>query len=317
MDLVTFLITTYNSEQWINECLNSVLNQTHKNLQVLIIDDGSEDNTVDRIKQIPDKRIELYSKEHSGISKSLNFALDKIKGDFAAKLGSDDFCDIERISKQLRFLKENKSYKIIGSNFILVDEAGEQIDKVKNPEKHKDIIEQLPRRCCIWDGSVLMRKDLINHLNGYSEQWVTGEDWDFFLRAIGSTKIYNIQEFLSTKRLHPASMSFSDSAFKDTEDIILSYNNSIIKKSNDEKKIGNAYFNIGYHYYYAGDFKKANEHFEKAIKYCKTSFQLLRYYLSGKYLNKLITSFRNNKIYRVFYLFRIIDRNNKFFRNKF
>jgi len=317
MELVTFLITTYNSEQWINECLNSIFNQTYKNLQVLIIDDGSEDSTVDQIKQIPDKRIELFSKEHSGISKSLNFALDKIKGDFVARLGSDDFCDKDRISKQLKFLKENMFYKIIGSNFILIDEAGEQIDKIKNPENHNDIIEQLPRRCCIWDGSVLMRKDLINHLNGYNEQRVFGEDWDFFLRAIGSTKFYNIQEFLSTKRIHLASISFSDSAFKETEDILLSYNNSVIKDSYDEKKTGNAYFNIGYYYYYENKFKQSSYYFKKSLNQYLFNLQNIRYYVSSKFLSSIIVFFRKYQLYKVFNPIRRLDKGNKYFRNKF
>ena len=88
MKLVTFLITTYNSERWIEECLHSVLKQTHTNLQVLIVDDGSNDNTINVIKKIDDNRIELFCKEHSGISKSLNFAMSKINGEFVARIDS-------------------------------------------------------------------------------------------------------------------------------------------------------------------------------------------------------------------------------------
>ena len=90
MELVTFLILTYNSERWIDECLDSVVNQTYKNLQILIIDDGSTDSTVSRINKFSDNRIELYSKEHTGISNSLNFALNKIRGEYVARIDSDD-----------------------------------------------------------------------------------------------------------------------------------------------------------------------------------------------------------------------------------
>ena len=317
MDLVTFLITTYNSEKWIEECLKSVINQTHKNLQILIIDDGSEDKTVDRISKISDSRIELFCKEHSGIPKTLNFAYDKIKGDFIARLDSDDFCDTRRVLNQLKFLKENQSYGIVGSNFILVDEKGKQIDKIRNPEKHKDILEQLPRRCCIWNGSVLMRKDIFNQLDGYDEKRVTGEDWDFFLRAIGLTKFYNIQEFLSSKRIHPLNISFSDSAFKETEDILLSYNNLVIEKSKDKKLIDKANFNIGYHYYYENKFKTANEYFEKATHNGDFSFQYIRYYIFNKYLNSFIMFYRKHKLYKMLDWLRYFDNSNKYLRNKF
>jgi len=154
MSLVTFLIITYNSERWIAKCLDSVLNQTHKNLQILIIDDGSEDKTVDIIKQSTDNRIELHCKEHSGLSQSLNFAFDKIKGDYVGRLDSDDFSYKERISKQLKFIKENPSFGIIGTNFVLVDEAGIQMDKVRNPEMHKNLLNNYPDVAV--SGSVLL-----------------------------------------------------------------------------------------------------------------------------------------------------------------
>ena len=317
MDLVTFLITTYNSEKWIKECLNSVLNQTYKNLQVLIIDDGSDDNTVKLIKQVSDKRIELFCKEHSGISKSLNFSLDKIKGDLVARIDSDDFCNTNRILKQLKFLNENKLYGIVGTNFILVDEAGKQIEKIRNPEKYEDIIDQLPRRCCIWNGSVLMRKDLILKLKGFDERRVTGEDWDFFLRAIGLTKFYNIQEYLSSKRIHSSSISKSESAHEETEDILKTYNNSIIKNSKDKKKIAKAYFNIGYHYYYENKFNIANEYFKRALDNEVNNLQHLRYYVFNKYLNRLIGFYRKHQLYKMFDWLRYFDKSNKYLKNKF
>ena len=317
MDLVTFLITTYNSEKWIEECLKSVINQTHKNLQILIIDDGSEDKTVDHIRKISDSRIELFCKVHSGISKSINYSLDKIKGEYVARIGSDDYCLSDRISKQLKFFTENESYGIIGSNFILVDETGSRLEKIRNPEKHFDIVDQLPRRCCIWDGSVLMRKNLIKKLKGYNESRQTGEDWDFFLRAIGVAKFHNIQEFLSSKRIHPLNISFSDSAFKETEDILLSYNNLVIEKSKDKKLIDKANFNIGYHYYYENKFKTANEYFEKATHNGDFSFQYIRYYIFNKYLNSFIMFYRKHKLYKMLDWLRYFDNSNKYLRNKF
>ena len=259
----------------------------------------------------------MFCKVHSGISNSLNYSLDKIKGEYVARIGSDDYCLSDRISKQLKFFTENESYGIIGSNFILVDETGSQLEKIKNPERHNDIVDQLPRRCCIWDGSVLMRKNLIKKLKGYNESRHTGEDWDFFLRAIGVAKFHNIQEYLSTKRIHAECISFSDSAFKDTEDILLSYNNSIIEKSNDKDSIGKAHFNIGYHYYYKNDFRKATEYFSKAVAIGGLSLQTFRYYFISRYFNKFINFYRKYKLFKMFDWMRYLDKSNKYLRNKF
>lgn len=317
MELVTFLITTYNSEEWINQCLNSVINQTYKNLQILIIDDGSTDQTVKLIKDIKDDRIELYCKTHSGISKSLNFSINKIKGKFVARLGADDYCDKERISEQIKFISEINSYGIVGANFILVDIDGKQINKIRNPKNHDDIIEQLPRRCCVWDGSVLMKTDLIHYLNGFDEKWIAGEDWDFYLRAIGLTKFYNIQEFLSYKRVNPSSISETNSAKQATQDILFNYNNSIIKNSKQKKQIAKSYFNLSYYFYYESDFEKASNYLNKAMKEGAVNFQFLRYFIFSKYLNSFVKFFRKYKLYRLLDWIRYFDKTNKFMRNKF
>lgn len=316
MSLVTVLILTYNVEEWIEESLKSVMEQTYSDLQILIIDDGSTDKTSEKILSFNDQRIELFKKSHTGLPNSFNYSIDKIKGDYVARLDADDFCDKERISKQLKFLKENDSYSIVGSNFTLINKDGNQIEKIRNPEKHEDIIEQLPRRCCIWVGSTLMKKDIILQLNGYNEKYKSANDWDFFLRAIGLTDFYNIQEYLSYKRYHPGNISLNEKSLKETEDILLTYNNSIVQSSDKEMVVGKAYFNIGYHYYYENKFIEANKYFDKAFGKNK-ELQVIRYYIFSKYFNWLIRFSRKYKFYKLFDWIRYFDNANKFFRSKF
>ena len=315
MDLVTFLITTYNSERWIEECLNSVLKQSHANLQVLIVDDGSSDSTVKLIKQISDSRIELFCKEHSGLSKSLNFAMDKINGSYIARLDSDDLCDNERIEKQISFLKQNLSYGIIGTNFNLIDENGKQILKVRNPEKDKWIKDLMPARCSVWIGSSLMQREIIDEAGGFNENIYSAQDWDFFLRVIDKTKFYNIQEYLTSKRIHPSNISESQSAHQETEDILLAYNNSIIKNSNDKVKIAKANFNIGYYYYYENNFNEASVFFSQAIENGGLKLQFARYKIFSKYFSVFIKFYRKYKIYKLFDWLRY--NANKYLRSKF
>jgi glycosyltransferase involved in cell wall biosynthesis len=317
MKLVTFLITTYNSERWIEECLRSVLNQTHKNLQVLIVDDGSNDSTVKLIKQISDSRIELFYKEHSGLSKSLNFAMDKIKGNYIARLDSDDLCENERIEKQLSFLKQNPSYGILGTNFNLIDENGKQILKVRNPEKNKWIKDLMPARCSVWIGSSLMQREILDEAGGFNENIYSAQDWDLFLRVIDKTKFYNLQEYLTSKRIHHSNISESQSAQQETEDILLAYNNSIIKNSNEKEKIAKANFNIGYYYYYVNNFNEASEFFSQAIENGGLNLQFFRYRIFSKYLSVFIKFYRKYRIYKLFDWLRYFDNANKYLRSKF
>jgi tetratricopeptide (TPR) repeat protein len=219
--------------------------------------------------------------------------------------------------RQIKFIQENKEYGIVGSNFFIIDETGSQIDRIRNPRKHTDIVEQLPRRCCIWDGSILFRKAIINKLGGFNESLIAGEDWDFFLRAIGMAKFYNIQEFLSTKRIHSASISETDIAKQTTKKILLNYNNTIIKNSEVRTEIAKSYFNIGYYYYYESDFINAYKYFREALHKGGMNFQYVRYSFSAKYLKSCINFYRRYRLYKLFDWIRYFDNTNKFMRNKF
>lgn len=316
MDLVTFLITTFNSEKFILECLRSIANQTYKKIQILIIDDGSSDNTINIIKAFPDNRIELYCKDHQGISKSLNFALDKVKGEFVARIGSDDVCSPDRIEKQLNFFNDNPEYGLIGSNFILISETGDEILKIRNPEKDVWIKDQMFRRCCIWDGSILIRKELLLNSGGFDENLIAAEDWDLYLRLIDKTKFFNMQQFLSFKRSHSNNISLTKKAKEDSEKVLLFHNNSLINDL-DLRKRKNGYFNIGYFYYYQDRFDEADKYLSAAIQIPGFNFQVLRYYFLSKHLKKFIKFSRKRKLYKLFDWLRILDTKNKFLRNKF
>lgn len=317
MELVTILITCYNSEKWINECLYSIINQTHENLQILIIDDGSDDRSVDLIKRSADKRIELYCKEHSGISKSLNFAIDKIKGNYIARIDADDLCNPDRIEKQMGFLNNNASYGIVGSNFILIDEKSRKIQKVNNPEKNVWIKEQLLRRCCVWNGSILMKKEILLNAKGYDENRIAAEDWDLFIRLINKTNFHNIQEYLSYKRLHKDNISLTSTAAKESESVLLNYNNELIQSSDADGERARGNFNIGYYFYYENKFEIANEYFSKAINLSAFKFQIFRYFILCKYFYRMVRFYRKYRLYKALDWLRLIDKNNKYLRSKF
>lgn len=315
--LVTVLITTYNSEHWVKIAISSVIEQTYDNLQILIIDDGSTDNTVKAINSFDDERIDLHLKVHSGIAGSTNFALDKIKGEFVARMDSDDYMVKYRIDKQLRFITNNRNYGIIGTNFILVDEKNKQLQKIQYPENHNSIINILPRKCCIAHSSVFMKTDILFELNGYDENRTIGEDWDFFLRCIGKTKFYNIQEHLTYVRLHRSNISLISSAGSETEDILLNYNLRIIQNSNNKIEIAKAHFNIGYHYYYSDRFDDASEKFKDALDLNKTNLSFWRYYLATKYFSSVIKFMRKKKLFRFYNWLRHLDKGSVFIRGRF
>lgn len=113
MKLVSVYINAYNAEKYILQTVNSVLNQTYKNLQVIVVDNGSTDKTPEILASIKDERLEVYRVENYGcISNALKVGLSHIKGEYAAYIDSDDLWEPEKIEKQLEYLKNNPNSDI-------------------------------------------------------------------------------------------------------------------------------------------------------------------------------------------------------------
>jgi len=177
------LIPTYNVEKYITEAIDSILLQTYKDLEVIIVDDGSTDNTFDilRILQLKDSRIHLYRNEKNMmITSTLNRALSYAKGEYIARMDGDDISMPDRIEKQVAYLISHPEVGLVGTHMIGIDEIGREINKTY---MITDIafIEKTSCLSCpvahIW----LARKSVYDTLNGYRE--LSGsEDYDLLMR---------------------------------------------------------------------------------------------------------------------------------------
>ena len=148
MELVSIIMPNYNGEKYSEESLKTVLNQTYKNWELLIIDDCSKDKSVEIIREkYNDKRIKLIElKENKGSSHARNIGLEISKGKYIAFLDSDDLWLDEFLEKQVRFLKENE-VSLVYSSYYIIDENSEEILNpyvVKNKVGYKDILKFLP-----------------------------------------------------------------------------------------------------------------------------------------------------------------------------
>ena len=133
-DLITVIINVYNGEKFINKCLDSIINQTYKNLEILVINDGSTDNTLSIIKTYKDKRIKLITTKNQGLSLSRNIGIESAKGDYLYFIDVDDFIEPDTIEYLYNLNKNNntlistcKSIDVYDYN-ILVKNKNEKID---------------------------------------------------------------------------------------------------------------------------------------------------------------------------------------------
>jgi glycosyltransferase involved in cell wall biosynthesis len=124
--LISIIIPAYNAEKYIKEAIDSIVNQTYKNLEIIVINDGSTDKTEETIKPcLSDSRIVYLKQENGGISKARNFGVKNSHGELVAFMDADDISALDRIEKQISFLEENPDYDIAYSGFLSFYDNGQ------------------------------------------------------------------------------------------------------------------------------------------------------------------------------------------------
>lgn len=201
-DLVSVIIAVNNGEKYITEAVNSILNQTYHNLEVIIIENCSNDNTLKTIEKIKDNRIKIYNTNICQLAFNLNYGLMVSKGEYVARIDADDVAMPDRIEKQLKCLIEY-NYDIVGSNLELIDDIGKTIGYKIYPENNNDIRRKMYFSNSIAHPSVMYRKSTILKVGGYVNGLVT-QDHDLWIRLMRDKNVifYNIQENLTKYRIH-------------------------------------------------------------------------------------------------------------------
>lgn len=197
--VVSVVMPVYNCVSYIEEAVNSILNQTFIDFELIIIDDASTDGTTAILKKFTDARIKLVFKQvNKGVSAATNDGFRLAQGKYIARMDGDDISVKTRLEKQVGILDNNPSIFICGG---LVQYLGGNNIIVPYKEKHQEIITELLISCSICMGaSMFRRKELLGYF--YDENKNSGEDYDFWTKAAWLGEIYNIQEVLLLYRIH-------------------------------------------------------------------------------------------------------------------
>lgn len=199
----------YNSENYIGECIESVLNQSLTDFVFYIYNDGSTDNTESEILKFKDSRI-IYKKSDKNIGyvRILNLLLSEVRSKYIARLDSDDVCYPERFQLQTEILNGHPSVGVCGSNASLLSDDP-NLDNVVwiQPKDHDSIMFKAFFENPVIHPSVMFAAGLIKTTGFYNPNFMPAEDLDYWLRASEHTKIHNIQQPLIKYRLHPQQVS--------------------------------------------------------------------------------------------------------------
>tara|TARA_A100001015_G_scaffold149241_1_gene165454 strand:+ start:1562 stop:2362 length:801 start_codon:yes stop_codon:yes gene_type:complete len=200
--LVSVIMNCYNGEKFLKESLNSVLNQSYENWELIFWDNISTDDSVDILKQFSDKRIKHYkSNKFEKLYKARNLAIDKAKGNYICFLDVDDIWNKFFIEKHLNKIFE-VNCNIVYSKYYIKNE----INKKKYINEKKDLPSGLVtsnflRKYLVGISAVFLKKEIFNHIKFDPQYQIIG-DYDFFLRLSLNYKFFSIQEPLLTYRHH-------------------------------------------------------------------------------------------------------------------
>ncbi|RHV70460.1 MULTISPECIES: glycosyltransferase family 2 protein [Clostridia] len=195
--LVSVVMSTYNEEKYVLASINSILNQTYENIEIIIVDDASTDNTVSLIENIATDKIRLYINDtNKKLAHNLNFAISKAKGKYVARMDADDISRRERIETQVEYLEKHKDVDVVAS---YAKTFGDSDIIKKSPCTHEGIKAALLFTNPLCHPTVMFRKSSIDF--GYDESCAAGQDYELWARIIDRKKFSVLSDVLLDYRV--------------------------------------------------------------------------------------------------------------------
>ena len=219
--VVSVLMSCYNGEKWIGDAIESVLHQTFRDFEFIIVDDGSRDKSLEIMNSYSakDSRIRIIEKENTGLPDSLNVGIQAAKGDWIARIDTDDLCEPQRLKKQFDFAASDPELVLVGSAYHEIDEEG-RVQKLQfYPETHTDLKKNLLHKKRFFaHSSAFYKTDAVRKAGGYRPRIKKSEDYDLWLRLSENGKLACIPEPLIRFRTHPGQISHEDSGKRQIAD---------------------------------------------------------------------------------------------------
>ena len=212
---ITVLMSVYNGEKYLKEAIDSILNQTFKDFEFLIINDGSTDKTAEILQSYDDPRIKIVNNDKNmDLTKSLNKGLRIARGKYIARMDADDVSLPQRFKKQVDYLEENVTAGLVGTFSYTIGEGGEILNEGKPPSENKEIKKALLKGNQFCGPSVMFREKCIDRIGFFREEFRYAQDYDLWLRIADKYDVANIPEPLYERRIHSGCISIRKLLFQ-------------------------------------------------------------------------------------------------------
>lgn len=205
--LISIVIPAFNAEMYLLDAVRSAQSQVHQNIQILIIDDGSTDKSLELAVNCSkkDPRIQVISQANAGLSSARNTGLRHATGDYVSFLDSDDTIHPLKISRQIAEL-ERTGAGIAFCDYYTTDEALVPQAISQTRPKLADISAQLPLQNVFPPHAALVRREVVDQVGGFDESLPSAEDWDYWIRCAEVTSMVHVPGALCAYRRHSGQM---------------------------------------------------------------------------------------------------------------
>ena len=210
--LVSIVIPCYNHDKFVQDSIQSVIDQTYENIELIIIDDGSEDGSVQKIKEMIDiceqrfNRFEFRHRANMGLSATLNEALEWCEGEYFSAIASDDQMLNYKTKKQVRYLETHHEFVAVFGAVQLIDENDKKLEKLASKARSYNFEDIIMHRHNLLAPTQMIRKKAIKDVGGYNANLFI-EDWYMWLLLSREGKIFSMNEIFALYRQHDNNIS--------------------------------------------------------------------------------------------------------------
>lgn len=294
--LVTVLMAVYNGERYLRSTIESILNQTFTDFEFVIVNDGSNDSTVEVIKSYKDHRIILYNnKINLGQTKSWNTGLHIARGKYIARIDAGDVSMPMRLKRQVTYIQKNPEITVVGTSAFRYTDSWKVIDVVHMPNSKLAILQSMFFANPIIHISVLMQREAILHIGGYDERYHVLADYELWSRLLQNNyQLSNLGEILVGYMISPESFSMKNikgKSFIEASKIIQTNVEKFTSLSISFEQASNIYkmFTFNMNGLSLDEIIDTEKLFIRILKNVNTSKSDIDYFLIKKYIKYVLT----------------------------
>ncbi|HLH07363.1 MAG TPA: glycosyltransferase [Terriglobales bacterium] len=305
MTLISVIIPCYNSERFVKRAIDSVLAQTFKDYEIVVVDDGSTDSTAEKVKKYG-SLVRYLHQENRGLPAARNSGIKIAQGKYIALLDDDDWWVPEKLEKQLKILATSPRAAMVYCDATVVYESGDPEESflaqfrygTKLPRGR--VRSQLIEHNFILPSTVLIVRDCLDKVGGFDESFRAVEDLDFWLRLASNWEIEVVPEPLIFRREGSHNMTANAERISTYALRALEKANSTLALDRSEKKLLNHKsaqyrWNLGYGYFKKQQFRDAREQFAEAMKCDWRNWRSLPYWILSFMPTAMINSMSDTK----------------------